>query len=84
MRLLRCWLQLSSLKFLSEHSFDFNRLIADGCDYSGSVHPKSTELVGFDQVLLALCQAKCPLVGHNCLRELIMVIMLHSLWLTVH
>ena len=67
--------EIGSLKFLSEHAFDFNRLISSGCDYSGNIHPEGPgEPRGLDRVLLALSSAGCPIVGHNCLRELMMMV----------
>lgn len=60
--------EIDSFRFLSEHSFDFNRLVSAGCDYSGTVKPGSCGVLGLDQLLHALCKSGCPLVGHNCLR----------------
>eukprot|EP00658_Telonema_sp_P-2_P060682 TRINITY_DN4952_c0_g1_i1.p1 TRINITY_DN4952_c0_g1~~TRINITY_DN4952_c0_g1_i1.p1 ORF type:complete len:572 (-),score=65.48 TRINITY_DN4952_c0_g1_i1:441-2156(-) len=68
--------QLSSLKFLRNHQFDLNRLVGHGCGYSGRVSLSASldDLWPLDKVLLGLARTTCPVVGHNCLRELMMMV----------
>ena len=73
--------QSSSLAFLAAHNMDFNKWIKGGIPYLSErdeVYVSKTtsgeevgEMLGLSKVIRAITATKAPLVGHNCLLDLI-------------
>lgn len=82
--------QAESLRFLAHEGFDFNKLLRDGVRYmsvheetairhdarrrEGLCDENFAELNGARAVVELLWRAPCPVIGHNCLRELMMMV----------
>jgi hypothetical protein len=65
-------IQWSSLEFLTENNFDFNRVIKEGIMYDRIVGPMdSIRRDTFESIIHALIISKKPILGHCCMLDLL-------------